>query len=59
MRKFFEKFETHSNFDGIKSVLHTCLYDSQTCEEYVENLKNLLKSYHLHNNAWLCGLYSD
>jgi hypothetical protein len=59
MRKLPEKFGAHANFDGIKSALDTCLYDSQTCEEYETNWKNLLESYDLHDNAWLRGLYSE
>jgi hypothetical protein len=51
MRKFHEKFGAHANFDSIKSALHTCLYDSQTCEEYETNWKNLFESYDLHDNA--------
>jgi hypothetical protein len=34
---FLEKFGSHANFDDIKSVIHTCLYNSLTCEEYEEN----------------------
>jgi hypothetical protein len=34
MKKLSEKFGSHANFDGIKSVINKCLYDSQTCEEY-------------------------
>jgi hypothetical protein len=59
MRKLPEKFGAHANFDGIKSALHTCLYDSQTCEEFEENWRILLESYHLQDNAWLHGLYSE
>jgi hypothetical protein len=32
MRKLPEKFGAHANFDGIKSALQSCLYDSQTIE---------------------------
>jgi len=59
MRKLPKKFGAHANFDGIKSALQSCLYDSQTIEEYEKNWKNLLESYDLHDNAWLCGLYSE
>jgi transposase-like protein len=59
MRKFPEKFGAHANFDAIKNALHGCLYDSKTCEEYEENWKNLLESHHLHDNAWLRGLYNE
>ncbi|XP_062162209.1 protein FAR1-RELATED SEQUENCE 4-like [Alnus glutinosa] len=59
MRKLPEKFGAHANFDGIKSALQSCLYDSQTIEEYEKNWKNLLESYDLHDNAWLRGLYSE
>jgi hypothetical protein len=37
IRKLPKKFGAHANFDGIKSALHTCLYDFQTCEEYETN----------------------
>jgi len=43
MKKISEKFGAHANFDGIKSALDTFLYDSQTCEEYETNWKNLLE----------------
>jgi hypothetical protein len=59
MKKFPEKFGSHANFDGIKSAINKCLYDSQTCEEYEENSKDLLEKYILHDNAWLNGLYMD
>ncbi|XP_062145444.1 protein FAR1-RELATED SEQUENCE 8-like [Alnus glutinosa] len=41
------------------SAINKCLYDSQTCEEYEENWKDLLEKYNLHDNAWLNGLYKD
>jgi hypothetical protein len=59
MKKLPEKFGSHANFDGIKSAINKCLYDSQTCEEYEENWKDLLEKYNLHDNAWLDGLYMD
>ncbi|XP_062155057.1 protein FAR1-RELATED SEQUENCE 4-like [Alnus glutinosa] len=59
MRKLPKKFGAHANFDGIKSALQSCLYDSQTIEEYKKNWKNLLERYDLHDNAWLRGLYSE
>jgi hypothetical protein len=59
MKKIPEKFGSHANFDGIKSAINKCLYDSQTCEEYEENWKDLLEKYNLHDNAWLNGLYMD
>ncbi|XP_062164895.1 protein FAR1-RELATED SEQUENCE 5-like [Alnus glutinosa] len=40
-------------------AINKCLYDSQTCEEYEENWKDLLEKYNLHDNAWLNGLYMD
>jgi len=59
MKKFPEKLGSHANFDGIKSAINNCLYDSQTCEEYEENWKDLLESYNLHDNAWLHKLYME
>jgi hypothetical protein len=59
MKKLSEKFGSHASFDGIKSALHTCLYDSQTCEEFEENWKDLLEMYHLRDNAWLHELYLE
>jgi zinc finger SWIM domain-containing protein 3 len=59
MKKFPEKFGSHANFDGIKSVKNKCLYDYQTCEEYEENWNDLLERYNLHDNAWLNGLYME
>jgi hypothetical protein len=59
MKKLPKKFGSHANFDGIKSAINKCLYDSQTCEEYEENWKDLLEKYNLHDNAWLDGLYMD
>jgi hypothetical protein len=59
MRKLPEKFGAHANFDGIRRALNTCIYDCQTCEEFEENWKILLESYHLQDNAWLHGLYSE
>ncbi|XP_062147806.1 protein FAR1-RELATED SEQUENCE 5-like [Alnus glutinosa] len=41
------------------SAINKCLYDSQTCEEYEENSKDLLEKYNLHDNAWLNELYMD
>jgi hypothetical protein len=35
------------------------LYDSQTCEEYEKNWKDLLEMHNLHDNAWLNGLYME
>ncbi|GLT54152.1 hypothetical protein SLA2020_273750 [Shorea laevis] len=34
MRKLPEKFGAHAQFNGIKSALSTCVYDSQTCAEF-------------------------
>jgi hypothetical protein len=59
MKKFPEKFGSHANFDGIKSAINKCLYDSETCEKYEENWEDLLEKYNLHDNAWLNGLYMD
>jgi hypothetical protein len=37
MRKLLENFEAHAQYKGIKSALNTCVYGSQTCEEFEEN----------------------
>jgi hypothetical protein len=55
MRKLPEKFGAHAQFNGIKSALNTCVYDSQTCEEFETNWKILLETYQLEDNAWLVG----
>jgi hypothetical protein len=59
MRKLPEKFVAHAQFNGIKSALNVCLYDSQSCDEFEENWKNLLETYELQDNAWLNGLYNE
>jgi hypothetical protein len=59
MRKLPEKFAKYEQYTDIKRFLHTCLYDSQTVEEFEENWKILIESYQLQDNAWLNGLYSD
>jgi 5S rRNA maturation endonuclease (ribonuclease M5) len=37
MRKLPKKFGAHANFNSIKRALRTCLYASQTSEEFAKN----------------------
>ncbi|XP_059442190.1 protein FAR-RED ELONGATED HYPOCOTYL 3-like [Corylus avellana] len=59
LKKLPEKFGAHSQFDGIKSTLRKCVYDSQTHGEFEESWKTLLVTYNLEDNDWLRGLYNE
>ncbi|KAF5464428.1 hypothetical protein F2P56_014503 [Juglans regia] len=59
MKKFPEKFGSHSQYEEIKSTLEKCVYDSSSEQEFEERWFNLLDTYHLHENAWLGSLHSD
>jgi hypothetical protein len=59
MRKLPEKFAAHAQFNGIKSALNVCLYDSQSCDEFEKSWKSLLETYKLQDNAWLNELYNE
>jgi transposase-like protein len=37
IRKLPKRFGAHAEYSDIKSALQTCLYDSQTCDEFEEN----------------------
>ncbi|KAG6667028.1 hypothetical protein CIPAW_01G072300 [Carya illinoinensis] len=59
MKKFVEKFGSHSQYEEIKSTLQKCVYDSLTEQEFEERWFNLLDAYHLQENEWLGSLHSD
>ncbi|XP_059454921.1 protein FAR-RED IMPAIRED RESPONSE 1-like [Corylus avellana] len=51
--------QDYYQFDGIKSTLRKCVYDSQTHGEFEESWKTLLVTYNLEDNDWLRGLYNE
>jgi hypothetical protein len=59
LKKLIEKFGAHSQCDAIKSALQSCVYDSQTCDEFETSWQSLLESYNLEDNAWLRELYHE
>jgi hypothetical protein len=59
LKKLPEKFGSHSQYHAIKSALRSCVYESQTCDEFDANWQSLLECYNLEDNAWLRGLYSE
>jgi hypothetical protein len=59
LKKLPEKFGSHSQYTAIKNAIRSCVYDSQTCEEFDASWQTLLDCYNLEDNAWLRGLYSE
>jgi hypothetical protein len=59
LKKLPEKFGSHSQYNAIKSALRSCVYDSQTCDEFDASWKSLVECFNLEDNAWLHGLYSE
>ncbi|XP_042972729.1 protein FAR1-RELATED SEQUENCE 5-like [Carya illinoinensis] len=58
MKKVPEKFRSHSQYDGIKSQLHRCVYDTLTPDEFECCWLQFLDNFDLHDNPWLEWLYS-
>ncbi|XP_042962556.1 protein FAR1-RELATED SEQUENCE 5-like [Carya illinoinensis] len=59
MKKVPEKFGSHSQYDGIKSQLHRCVYDTLTPDEFECCWLQFLDNFDLHDNPWLEWLYSE
>jgi transposase-like protein len=59
LKKLPEKFGSHSQYHAIKSAFRSCVYESQTCDEFDASWQSLLDCYSLGDNAWLCELYSE
>jgi hypothetical protein len=59
LKKLPEKFGSHSQYHAIKSTIRSCVYESQTCDEFDASWQSLLDCYNLGDNAWLRGLYSE
>jgi hypothetical protein len=59
LKKLPEKFGSHSQYHAIKGAIRSCVYESQTRDEFDANWQSLLDCYNLKDNAWLCGLYSE
>ncbi|XP_062155261.1 protein FAR1-RELATED SEQUENCE 5-like [Alnus glutinosa] len=59
LKKLLEKFGSHSQYHAIKGAIRSCVYESQTRDEFDANWQSLLDCYNLRDNAWLCGLYSE
>ncbi|XP_042972881.1 protein FAR1-RELATED SEQUENCE 5-like [Carya illinoinensis] len=60
MRKLPEKLGSHAKFNlGLKTDIHSALYDSQTTTEFEESWGGLLEKYDLIGNNWLQTLYEE
>jgi hypothetical protein len=59
LKKIPDKFGSHSQYHAIKSALRSCVYDSQTCDEFDTSWQSLVECYKLEDNAWLHSLYSE
>ncbi|XP_040991008.1 protein FAR1-RELATED SEQUENCE 5-like [Juglans microcarpa x Juglans regia] len=60
MRKLPEKLGSHTQFNvGLKTDLHTALYDSHTSGEFKESWGQVIAKYDLHGNKWLQSLYEE
>ncbi|XP_040987719.1 protein FAR1-RELATED SEQUENCE 6-like [Juglans microcarpa x Juglans regia] len=60
MRKLPKKLGSHATFNaGLKTVIQSALYDSQTCDEFEEKWGQLIQKYELGENARLQGLCNE
>ncbi|XP_059460161.1 protein FAR-RED IMPAIRED RESPONSE 1-like [Corylus avellana] len=59
LKKIPDKFKSYSNYVAIKSAIHKCVYESQTCGDFEVGRKSLLDSYDLNDHDWLHQLYND
>jgi len=59
LEKLPEKFGSHSQYHAIKGAIQSCVYESQTRDEFDANWQSLLDCYNLRDNVWLCGLYNE
>ncbi|XP_062155312.1 protein FAR-RED IMPAIRED RESPONSE 1-like [Alnus glutinosa] len=54
-----KKFGSNSQYKAIKSAIRSCVYNSQTCDEFDAKWQSVLECYNLEENAWLRDLYSE
>ncbi|XP_062166115.1 protein FAR1-RELATED SEQUENCE 4-like [Alnus glutinosa] len=59
LKKLPEKFGSNSQYKAIKSAIRSCVYNSQTCDEFDAKWQSVLECYNLEENAWLQDLYSE
>jgi hypothetical protein len=59
LKKIPEKFKSYKNYSAIKSAIHKCVYESQTCGDFEVGWQSLLESYELQEHDWLRRLYNE
>ena len=60
LKKVPEKLGSYGSYKtGMKSALMTCVYDSQSVEEFETSWDQLITTYNLHENVWLQSLYAE
>ncbi|OMO72575.1 hypothetical protein COLO4_27566 [Corchorus olitorius] len=59
MNKLPEKLSGYTDYEEIKQVLQTVVYDSSTESEFENGWSLMIGSYNLTDNEWLGGLYRE
>ncbi|KAL6562536.1 hypothetical protein OROGR_003543 [Orobanche gracilis] len=59
MKKLPEKFGGHKQYDDIKRVLQSCVYNSLTPEKFEFKWKRMIDMFELQDKEWLSELYNE
>ncbi|OMO78200.1 Zinc finger, PMZ-type [Corchorus olitorius] len=59
MSKLTEKLNGYTDYEEIKQVLQTVVYDSSTESEFENGWSLMIDTYNLTDNEWLGGLYRE
>lgn len=59
LKNLSEKFEYHIDKGSIFLAIHVLVYDLQLFEEFEKGRRSMIKTYDLHDNDWLSGLYEN
>jgi transposase-like protein len=58
MKKLLEKIDAHLlNNDEFRKMINSCVWGSETIEEFESRWQYWITTYHLENNEWLTGRY--